>query len=452
MNKKLIVIAAVTSLIISGFIVHRKFTNGVTASGTEYTTAPIERGEIITTITSTGTLEPVATVDVGTQVSGIINKLYVDFNDPVEKGQLIAELDRTVLSGALDEAVAARSRSKALFDLAEAEYKRNEPLFKKGFISEQEFIKIRTDYITQKAALQSSEASLKKARTNLQYATITSPITGTVIARNIEVGQTVAASFSAPTLFVIAEDLKRMKILASVDEADIGGIYKDQEVRFTVQAFSDKNFTGVVKQVRLQPTVTQNVVTYTVVIETENSEGILLPGMTATVDFVTEKASDVLKVPNAALRFQPEGVQLQRSRASGNTMKQRTNGAYPRSGKRNTRPAGNNSAPEMTRNDTSERKPGGNQKVSAGDGDTLSETNGKYGNRRKRSTVWVLSEDKTPRLLFVKTGITDGSFTEIHSRKTIAEGTMVITGVTKAEKKKKKTVSLLPQPRRRGRH
>jgi HlyD family secretion protein len=437
--KKLWIIIIIIIIILAAVaaILPKRTANGKSVNGSEYTMAAIERGEIITAITSTGTLEPVSTVDVGTQVSGIIDKLYVDYNDTVEKGQLIAELDRTVLSGALDEAVAIRNRAKALFDLADAELKRNEPLFKKGFISEQEFIKLRTEYITQEATLQSAEASVKKARTNLQYATITSPIKGTVVERNIERGQTVAASFSAPILFVIAEDLKRMQILASVDEADIGGIHKEQEVRFTVQAFPDKKFSGVVEQIRLQPTVSQNVVTYTVVIATENVDGTLLPGMTATVDFIMEKATDVLMAPNAALRFQPTGLPPRIPHTLKGKMGQGTQGGRTPQG--------------MAEGGTLMGMSGRNDSSSMQKNTMSSDANGSSETRQRRPAVWILSKDNTLRPVLVKTGITDGKFTEISSRESIPEGTQVVTGVATEDKKKKKSVSLLPQQGPRGR-
>jgi len=417
-KKRVIVTLVLIATAVAGYFVVKKFA-GRTSGGKQYVTAAIARGDVLNTITSTGTLKPVSTVEVGTQVSGIINKLYVDFNDTVTEGQLIAEIDRTFLLGALDEALASQHRARALFTLAQKEYTRNEPLFKKGFISEQEFAKLETDLETQKATLQSADASVKKAQTNLKFATITSPITGTVIERNIEAGQTVAASFSAPTLFVIAENLRKMQILASVDEADIGGIEKGQEVSFSVQAFSERSFSGVVEQVRLQPTVTQNVVTYTVVIGTDNVDGTLLPGMTATVDFITKKVENVLVVPNAALRFTPDGAD-----------------SLPRSPRLNGggRPKDTGTATAMS--------PGRN-----GNGKTLPRAK----ERKKRGTVWVLSPDNTLVPQAVKTGLTDGKNTEIQSPQDIHEGMLVVTGVTIETKKKKKSVSLLPQPGPPGR-
>lgn len=396
------------------------------AASAGYILAQIDKGEIVTTITSTGTIQPVATVSVGTQVSGIIDKIYVDFNDTVTRGQLIAELDRTLLLGALDEALAVRTRAQAQYDLAKAEYERNEPLFKKGFVAEQMITRLRATFLTQEATLQSAEATVRKAKINLQYATITSPIKGTVIQRNIEAGQTVAASFSAPTLFIIAEDLKRMQILASVDEADIGSIRKGQEVRFGVQAFPDKQYSGTVLQVRLQPTVTQNVVTYTVVIGAENSDNSLMPGMTATVDFIVEKAPDVFMVPNAALRFTPVHDSLK--------------------GKvRRTVRQGANGAGEHVHRDASQVSSGRKAGVQPSER-----------HRPKSGTVWIAVPDSAPRPLVLRTGITDGKMTEVAShRGELAVGMMVITGVRSAPDKKVKSVSLLPtspRPPGGGRH
>ena len=421
--KKVWIIAVVIIILAgAGLYVIRSGNRQPGATDTGYTLARIERGSIVNSITSTGTLEPVSVVDVGTQVSGIIDKIYVDFNDTVSKGQLIAELDRTFLSGALDEATASRNRAQAQYDLATTEYERNGPLHEKGFLSDQEFTQLKTAYLTQQAALQSADAAVKKARINLQYATITSPITGTVIQRNIEAGQTVAASFSAPTLFIIAEDLRRMQILASVDEADIGGIKQGLEVQFTVQAYPDRKFAGSVEQVRLQPTVSQNVVTYTVVIATENGDGALLPGMTATVDFIIEKAVDVLKIPNAALRFKPAGDSLMKSfvrrrRAAGNAMKQGNSG-HP----------GDSSARGKNR-----RKREGDEPGAA------------------RAVVWLPAAGSDPRPVFIRTGITSGIVSELVKGEGIEEGTEIITGTKAVDKKGKRQVSLLPQPGSRRR-
>jgi HlyD family secretion protein len=231
--------------------------------------------------------------------------MVVDFNDPVEKGQVLAELDKTLFTVSVHDAEAGVARAKARLAQAEAEFKRSQPLFKKGHISEMEFLVTKTTLETAKADLKTAEAALKRAETNLDYTVIRSPINGTVIERTVDAGQTIAASFQAPTLFVIAEDLTRMQIETDVDESDIGLIKKNQSVRFTVQAYPDEEFTGKVRQIRLQPTTIMNVVNYTVVVDAANEKGMLLPGMTATVDFLVEERRDVLLVPNTALNYKP---------------------------------------------------------------------------------------------------------------------------------------------------
>lgn len=268
--------------------------------------AAVRRGTLETLVSSTGTLAAVETVDVGTQVSGTISRLAVDFNDRVKKGQVLAVLDPSLFQAAVAEAEASGQKARAQLAQAEDEFRRNKPLLEQGFISEQDFLPYKTGVATAQADLASAQAGLKRARTNLSYAVIRSPIKGIIIARNVDAGQTVAASFNTPTLFVIAKDLANMQIEATVDESDIGQIRQGQAVRFTVQAYPDKTFTGKVTQIRLQPQTISNVVNYTVIIQAENARGLLLPGMTATVDFVVAQVKNALLVPNAALRFQPK--------------------------------------------------------------------------------------------------------------------------------------------------
>ncbi len=268
--------------------------------------AEVHRGTLETLVSSTGTLAAVETVDVGTQVSGTISRLAVDFNDRVKKGQVLAVLDPALFQAAVAEAEATVQKARAQLAQAEDEFRRNKPLLEQGFISEQDFLPYQTGVATAKADLASAQAGLKRAQTNLSYAVIRSPIKGIIIARNVDAGQTVAASFNTPTLFVIAKDLANMQIEATVDESDIGQIRQGQAVRFTVQAYPDRTFTGKVTQIRLQPQTISNVVNYTVIIQAENARGLLLPGMTATVDFVVAQVKNALLVPNAALRFQPK--------------------------------------------------------------------------------------------------------------------------------------------------
>jgi len=268
--------------------------------------AQVSRGNFEILVSSTGTLAAVETVEIGTQVSGTIDKLMVDYNDTVKKGQVLAVLDQSLFNASVENARAGVLKAKAELQQAEAEYKRNKPLHEKGYISEQEFLPIRTEVNTQKASLLSAKAGLRQAQINLKYTVISSPIDGTVIDRSVDAGQTVAASLSTPTLFLIAKDLSHMQIETNVDETDIGQIRKGQAVRFTVQSYVDQTFTGSVRQIRLQPETVDNVVTYTVIVEAENESSLLLPGMTATVDFIVHDVKKALLVPVAALQFNPD--------------------------------------------------------------------------------------------------------------------------------------------------
>lgn len=271
----------------------------------DYLFATVERGTLENIVSSTGTLAAVETVDVGTQISGTIEKLLVDFNDPVKKGQILAIVDQSLYQAAMSDAEAGVSRAQATLQQAEEDFARNQPLVAKGYLSAQEFLPARTALETARAGLQSARAVRIRAQSNLDYTVIRSPINGTIITRSVDAGQTVAASLNTPTLFIIANDLKQMQIEANVDESDIGLIKQGQTVRFTVQAWPDESFAGIVSQIRRQPTTISNVVNYTVVVRASNNEGLLLPGMTATADFVVEREEDALLVPNAALRFVP---------------------------------------------------------------------------------------------------------------------------------------------------
>lgn len=274
--------------------------------------AAVERGDIVKAITATGQLQATKTVQVGSQISGTIRELYADFNTRVTKGQLIAVIDPTFYEATVKEALANNARATAEVENAGREAARAEELFKRDLLSRAEYEAATTKLRTSQAALGQTEAALARAHVNLGYTRIHAPISGTVISRNVDVGQTVAASLNAPTLFVIAEDLSKMEVQANVDEADIGQVTDSQEVDFTVDAFAEKRFKGKVKMVRISPTVQQNVVTYTVVIDADNSEGMLLPGMTATVTITSEERRDVLRLPTSALKFKPSGIDEQK--------------------------------------------------------------------------------------------------------------------------------------------
>lgn len=286
----------------------------------QFNTAEVAPANIVNTVTATGTIEPVTSVTVGTQVSGIVSKLYVDYNSVVKKGQVIAELDKSNLISELNSAKASLEQAKASLSSAEsslsyqaANFRRNKALYQNGLISGNDYESARLSYQTAMASVSSARdqvsaarEQVKKAQTNLGYATITSPIDGIVLSKSVEEGQTVAASFSTPTLFTIAKDLTNMQVVADVDEADIGDVKVGERVTFTVDAYPDNTFSGTVKQVRQEATTTNNVVTYSVVISAPNADLKLKPGLTATVTIYTQENKGVLSVPSKALRFTPE--------------------------------------------------------------------------------------------------------------------------------------------------
>lgn len=276
----------------------------------KYKTENVERGDITATVTATGTVSALTTVAVGSQVSGIISKMYVDFNSNVKKGQLLAELDPQSLQAQVDQRRADLAQVQAQERNSRLAFERAKSLLQEEFISRSEYDTAEGNLNASKAAVDQAEAALKQAETNLSYTRIVSPIDGTVVNRAFDIGQTVAASFQAPTLFTIAQDLTRMQVSTTVDEADIGKIKVGKEATFTVDAFPERVFQGAISQIRLQSTVVQNVVTYPVLIDVNNPDLLLKPGMTANVNIPVEVRKDVLKVPNAALRFQPAPEEL----------------------------------------------------------------------------------------------------------------------------------------------
>ncbi|MBQ8467051.1 MAG: efflux RND transporter periplasmic adaptor subunit [Prevotella sp.] len=270
-----------------------------------FMTAKVEKGDMQTTITATGTIEPVTSVTVGTQVSGIVSKLYVDYNSIVKKGQVIAELDKTNLTSELNTAKANLNSAQGTLNYEQANFKRYQTLYDKGLVSADEYESARLSFLKAKEQVNTARENVQKAQTNLGYATITSPIDGVVLSKAVEEGQTVAASFNTPELFTIAQDLTDMRVIADIDEADIGGVIEGQRVSFTVDAFPDDRFEGRVTQVRQQATTSSNVVTYEVVISAPNNDLKLKPGLTASVTIFTLEKQGVLIVPAKALQFTP---------------------------------------------------------------------------------------------------------------------------------------------------
>lgn len=313
--KKIVIIVVISVCLIGGGI-YLLFGKKQKSS---FTTGRVERGAIVAAVSSTGTLNAVTTVQVGTQVSGTIQKLFVDYNSLVKKGQIIAQIDPSIFNSQVEQskgnyqsAVANLSKLKAVALDAARTLERNSQLLKEGIVSQGDFDSAETKYKEASAALKAAGGSLlqthgayRQTLTNLNYATIRSPVDGIVVSRNVDVGQTVAASFQTPTLFTIAQDLTKMQINTSVDEADIGKVKEGQPAVFTVDAYPEMQFRGMVSQVRIAPIITQNVVTYDVVITVENKDFRLKPGMTANVSIEVMRKDNVLKIPSAALRFKP---------------------------------------------------------------------------------------------------------------------------------------------------
>lgn len=271
-----------------------------------FDTAAVAPANIMNSITATGTIEPVTSVTVGTQVSGIVSKLFVDYNSVVKKGQVIAELDKTNLMSQLNTAKTQLATAQSQLNYQTANYKRYKTLFEKGLVAADDFDNAKLSYTQAKEQVVSAKEEVQRAQTNLGYATITSPIDGVVLSKSVEEGQTVAASFSTPELFTIAQDLTNMQVVADVDEADIGDVKEGERVTFTVDAYPDDTFEGEVKQVRQEATTTNNVVTYEVVISAPNADLKLKPGLTANVTIYTAERKGVLSVPSKALRFTPQ--------------------------------------------------------------------------------------------------------------------------------------------------
>lgn len=304
MNKKktlvIVAVAAIAALavwLLSGGKKEKKIT---------FDTAAVAPANIMNSITATGTIEPVTSVTVGTQVSGIVSKLFVDYNSVVKKGQVIAELDKTNLMSQLNTAKTQLATAQSQLNYQTANYKRYKTLFEKGLVAADDFDNAKLSYTQAKEQVASAKEEVQRAQTNLGYATITSPIDGVVLSKSVEEGQTVAASFSTPELFTIAQDLTNMQVVADVDEADIGDVKEGERVTFTVDAYPDDTFEGDVKQVRQEATTTNNVVTYEVVISAPNADLKLKPGLTANVTIYTAERKGVLSVPSKALRFTPQ--------------------------------------------------------------------------------------------------------------------------------------------------
>ena len=335
MKKKAIIISSVVVIVaVIAALMFRH--NGKKEADVTFETAKVERGNITNTVTATGTIEAVISVNVGTQVSGIINKVYVDFNDVVKKGQLLAEIDKKSLINQLEQSQATVNQAKAQLNFQEATYNRMKALFEKKLIAQSDYDQALYNYENAKASLTNANAAFDRNKVNLDYATIYSPIDGVVLNRAIEEGQTVAASFNTPTLFTIVNDLTQMEVQTSVDEADIGKVKQGQRVEFTVDAYTDMKFEATVSEVRLQPVTTNNVVTYVVILNSPNPDKKLMPGMTASATIFVDEKENTLILSGKALRFNPSQAYLQKMSAKmaveGKAKGMPAGGSFPRPG------------------------------------------------------------------------------------------------------------------------
>ena len=398
----------------------------------EWRSGKIERGDIRVVVTATGTLNADTTVQVGTQVSGIIKKIFVDFNSVVKKGQIIAQLDTTYLAAAVEDASSSLYRTQVQVNLTKRNHDRNKKLFEEKVIAQADFDQSLSDYESAVAGERSAKSSLDRAIINLRYATIIAPVSGVVISRNVDIGQTVAASFSTPTLFAIANDLSRMQVQASIDEADIGKIQVGQDVSFTVDAYIDQIFTGKVRQIRLQPIVLQNVVNYTVIIDVPNPELKLMPGMTANITVKIQEAQNVMKVPVSAVRFWPPQDWLDKHMEEIPDTVKKMIERLKKFRERSTGQTNSGQNLQGMGGGQGGGSQGGSQGFQGRGEGYQGQHSGKWGGgegmkgKMNIALVWVKQGTKLVPYR-VHTGMSDGSFTEITGQ--VKEGDEIITGI-----------------------
>jgi HlyD family secretion protein len=424
----LIGLAVVVLAIVAGLVLRGR------AADVQYVTVPVSRGDVLDVVGATGTLQAVTTVQVGSQVSGTIQSLHADFNSIVQKDQVLARLDPSLLQARLGQVQAALvaaqanvERSRATVEDARQKLARAQTLSAEGLLPQADLETARATHAEAAAALKGSQAAVTQAAANvrqaqvdMQHTIITAPIDGVVVARSVDVGQTVAASLQAPVLFTIANDLSRLQVSASIDEADVGRVRAGLEATFRVDAFPNEVFTGTVEQVRLQPITLQNVVTYTTIIGVNNPGQRLMPGMTATVSVIVDRRDDVLRIPAAALRFRPEGFDATAARPA-----------------RTGAPGGSVSPAAGAAGGGAGAAPGGGRRRRAGadgaspaaaDGSAPSGARAAGGNRP--TVVFVLDEKAEPQPVRIRPGLSDGQFVEVVEG--VAEGQQVVTGVAGA--------------------
>jgi len=411
-KKKLIIIGVVAVIAIAAILALRPFSKKETA--VSFNTVKVEKGNITNTVTATGTIEAIKTVNVGTQVSGILQHVYVDFNDNVKQGQLLARLDETALQAQFDQSQAAVNQAQAQLNFQQATYDRLKVLYDKKLIAQSDFDQAVYNFENAKGSLANAKFALARAKVNLDYATIYSPIDGVVLNRAVEEGQTVAASFNTPTLFTIVNDLTRMEVQTSVDEADIGKVKDGQRVEFTVDAYSDMKFEGLVSEVRLQPVTTNNVVTYVVILSAPNPDKKLMPGMTASATIYVEEKLNTLVLSGKAVRFTPDKEYLAKMFS-----KMQASGSMPKMpvGAPTGAPSGTNgSAQSMPSGQSMQGMPPAGMAFGAANRDP------------KTKTVWIKDEKMGIRPNMIKIGIDNGSNIEILSGLKEGDEVVISTG------------------------
>lgn len=418
-KKTLIIVAVVAVVAIVALLALKPFSKKEAVLS--FNTVKVEKGKISNIVTATGTIEALKTVNVGTQVSGILEHVYVDFNDNVKQGQLLARLDETSLKAQLDQSQTAVNQAQAQLTYQQATYDRLKALFDKKLVAQADFDQAVYNLENAKGSLANAKFALARAKVNLDYATITSPINGVVLNRAVEEGQTVAASFNTPTLFTIVNDLTRMEVQTSVDEADIGKVKQDQRVEFTVDAYSDMKFEGVVSEVRLQPVTTNNVVTYVVILSAPNPDKKLMPGMTASATIYVEEKDNTLVLSGKAIRFTPDKEYLAKMFSK-----------MKAGGPNGTRPAGSSAgAPSGAAMPTGSMPPGqimGTPPTGMAFGAAINDPGTK--------TVWIKDDKMGIRPNMIKIGIDNGSNVEVLSGLNEGDEVVISTGDAKTSTKK----------------
>jgi HlyD family secretion protein len=414
-----------------------------------FETSEVTKGSIVNTVTATGTLEAITSVVVGTQVSGIVDKLYVDFNSNVKKGQVLAELDKTSLRSGVQQALATLDNAKAEMEYQSSNYDRSKALYEKNLIAQADYDQAKYNYEKSKSTLKNSQAQYDKALVQLGYATIYSPIDGVVMNRAVDEGQTVAASFNTPEIFTIAQDLTQMQVEADIDESDIGMVKKGQRVEFDVDAYPEEKFAGTVEQIRLSPVTTSSVVTYTVIINAPNPDKKLLPGMTANIVIYVEELKDVLTIPYKAVKFTPDADYLARQ---GRKLMQENGAGGPQQGAtasgENRPPAGaaGVNAQSSRPGNGSMRGPGtggagmGMREMTAGSAQATATL---AGGSKMPSMVWIKEADGI-RPVPVELGSGDGDNTEVKSGLKEGDNVVIRMSIATAKDKKAKEVTSSP--------